>query len=348
MATPGDKPASTFRRGVNVSHFMAQIPSAGRFGDPSRFNGDDLRWITEQGFDHIRLPVDGRVLRPLHGTLQAGPINALRSTIDAAAQARLGVILELHAVFGSDYTGPPVRLFHDEALQKEAALLWMDLTRAFLNFGEHIRFELLNEPIAPDQESLERFYDRVLAAIRSIDSNRFIYLNSRHWVQTDNLVDMRVRPDPRIGCTVHYYSPFIFTHQRTPFTPLGKLSLPPISFPGTVPLLGALPEGAGELDTFSGTDLTTEQIESELTRCAHWKRETGVDLHVGEIGVYCAASDEDTHRWFTTVLTAMEKLDLSWAVWDYNGGFGVRQFPGGNPTRVYRAIKPFLIHPSHE
>ena len=58
----------TFKRGVNISHWMAQhFP--GKYADPYRFSEADAKWIAKHGFDHVRIPVDGRILMSVEGKL---------------------------------------------------------------------------------------------------------------------------------------------------------------------------------------------------------------------------------------------------------------------------------------
>ena len=50
-----------FQRGVNISHWLSQLPGAGQ--DRSKlFTEEDIKRIAGFNYDHIRLPVDEEVL----------------------------------------------------------------------------------------------------------------------------------------------------------------------------------------------------------------------------------------------------------------------------------------------
>lgn len=57
-----------FKKGLNISHWLAQH-FEGKYADPFRFSSQDAKWAAENGFDHIRIPVDGRILLSTEGKL---------------------------------------------------------------------------------------------------------------------------------------------------------------------------------------------------------------------------------------------------------------------------------------
>jgi endoglucanase len=58
----------------------------------------------------------------------------------------------------------------------------------------------------------------------------------------------------------------------------------------------------------------------------------GREIYLGEFGVYKSADPASKRRWIAAVREAAEKRGWSWAVWDYNDSFGVRDAQGqGTP-----------------
>ena len=71
-STTGTAPAKfSFQRGVNVSHWLSQNFDERPYA-ATWFTEEDVAWIAQQGFDHIRIPVDGRLWRNADGSLDAG------------------------------------------------------------------------------------------------------------------------------------------------------------------------------------------------------------------------------------------------------------------------------------
>ena len=161
----------TFRRGLNMSHWMAQLNNTyPTFADSARLNDTHLDHIDSltrgvggpRAFDHIRIPVaydeagilDTAATPPVY-TLKATFVSAFSNLLLQARARGLGVILDLHTLpglaMGEDIAHP---LFAGSttppktaaAYQAEAEAVWRALARHFANEGPWLRFELMNEP----------------------------------------------------------------------------------------------------------------------------------------------------------------------------------------------------------
>lgn len=337
-------PHDTFHRGVNVSHFMAQLQPGGRFGDPARFAMDDASWILKQGFDHIRLPVDGQLLADTEGVIDPRRLALLEAALETCISNGLGCVVELHELHGSiprlHGTGAP--LFENPDLIRAARTLWSGLARHFRAYGPALRFEVLNEPVAATTSQLDAFYDAIIEAIRGVDAGRVVVLGSNRWCGLDTLLAMRIRRDPNLVYTVHYYRPFIFTHQHTEFTAIGRSGVGSLEFPGTVPDLSALARSIPELSSFSRLSMTVETVLKDFEMVSRWARRNDLRLYVGEFGVFWKVPPDCAGNWYRAVLEAMSQNRLPWAVWDYAGGFRIRDTSTGLPTHALDAIQPFL------
>ena len=62
-----------------------------------------------------------------------------------------------------------------------------------------------------------------------------------------------------------------------------------------------------------------------------------IEVYLGEFGVYEAAPRDSARRWIAAVRQAAESRGWSWAVWDYNDSFGVRDH-SGNPTAILQGL----------
>jgi endoglucanase len=335
--------AYTFKRGVNISHWLSQNTDTLTYAAPW-FGEQDVAWIAQQGFDHIRLPVDGRLCLKPDGSLDEAKLQPVDDTVRWARPRGLGVVLDMHFLPGADFNngGSDKRAFEDLALQKKVADFWGRLARRYANEGPWLRFEILNEPVAAENQQLNAFNRRMLAAIRESNPTRIVYLSSNKWSIFSTVADLEVPDDPNIAITVHYYEPIVFTHQRAPWVGF-KDTMPPVPFPGRVPdLTGSIAQGHPlTLHIKTGDMLTVADIEAGFAKVAAWAAEHagGREIYLGEFGVYKAADPDSQRRWIAAVREACESRGWGWAVWDYNDSFGVRDAKG-RPTAILGGLFP--------
>lgn len=344
-ATRGEYTEASFERGINVAHYTAIVLDNHPFGDPLRFAEKDAQWIAEQGFDHIRLSVDGTRIVDQDGRLLPERLAPVNAAISWCRSYGLGIILDMHKFEGADCADQEngADIYGNEELTQKAVQLWKDLTLAYSDVGPRLRFELLNEPIAPTPRESNILHAKLIAAIREIDSDRILIVNTNRWADLDHLDALELpADDPNIIASIHYYRPFAFTHQGASWTELGVYGISGIPFPGRMPdLKGKVPSGHW-LEEIAGQEMGAEQIKTDFAQVAKWAKANQRQVYVGELGAYSAADAESRKAWYTAVLDALEQEGLPWAIWEYNHSFGIRDFNTGRQTLVLESAKPFL------
>lgn len=329
------QPAVTFRRGVSIAHWMAKVyhpdgPGSSWFGDK------DIAWIAQQGFDHIRFPFDPRLLwRPDQTWDEAGLaplVHALHTTRDRG----LGAVLDLHFLPGGVYdkNSQDRVIFTETTARKEAAACWKALAERFRAEGAYLRFELLNEPEAAENEALNTLNDALIAAVRSVDRERVLYITTNHSSIFGTLSDLRVPADPHVAIVLHYDDPLVFTHQRTPWRQCPP-DMPLVEFPGTVPDLRPLFPPGHFAYLASLTQLTASNIGAAFARVESWLKQhaPGREIYLGSFGVYEAAPASSRTRYIRSVRKAAERRGWGWCVWAYNGSMAIRDEQGvGTPV----------------
>ena len=332
----------TFKKGVNISHWLSQ-----NFDTPygaSWFNESDVAWIAQHGFDHVRLAVDIRECLKPDGTLDDAKLKPIHDCIAWAKANGLGLVLDAHFLPGADFNtsgaGGDRRVYTNPALEQKVAALWRDLARRFANEGPNVRFEILNEPVADKNEELNPFMAHMLAAIRESNPTRVVYVTSNKWSQFSTVHDVVLPDDPNIALTIHNYEPLVFTHQRASWVGFTD-KLPAVSFPGTVPEWKPYlrPEFKDHTFPKPGTALTVAEVDQAFKKVADWVAKTrpGLEVYVGEFGVYEAADDASKVRWLQTIVHNCEDRGWGWAVWEYEGSFGVRK-PKDGATAVLTGL----------
>ena len=152
----------------------------------------DIARIAAEGFDHVRLPMNWRVLMSSTGAWLEDGFDCLDRLIDWCRTHGLRVLLDLHGAPGGqtgtnidDSLGRP-ELFMDERNGELTVELWTEIARRYRDEPTVLGYDLLNEPL-PDQwqhrfaEDLVALYRRVTAAVRRVDPHHLIMYEGMHW-----------------------------------------------------------------------------------------------------------------------------------------------------------------------
>ncbi|MFA9370757.1 MAG: glycoside hydrolase family 5 protein [Labilibaculum antarcticum] len=176
----------------------------------------DIKWLSENGVNTIRLPFDYRLLthddflgRDMHG------YKYLDKAIDWCEKYNIYVLLDMHAAPGGQ-TGDNIDnsdgypwLMVDEGMKQQTCDIWQDLAKRYVNNTTVIGYNLLNEPIPHffDNDSLkpylEPLYKRITKAIREVDEHHIVFLGGAVW-ETDFSVFSEPFDD-KLAYTFHKY-----------------------------------------------------------------------------------------------------------------------------------------------
>ncbi|HEY5079958.1 MAG TPA: cellulase family glycosylhydrolase [Opitutaceae bacterium] len=336
-ATAAD-PAYTFKKGVNISHWLSQN-AVGEYAAPW-FGEADVDWISKHGFDHIRLTVDFRECLAADGSLDEARLKPISDTFGWATARGLGVILDAHFLPGADFNsvGGDSRGYTDPAIQDKAANVWRMMAAHFAGAGPNVRFEILNEPVAAENKQLNPFMAHMLSAIRESNPTRIVYVTSNKWSSFHTVGDVVLPDDPNIALTIHFYEPLVFTHQRASWAGF-KDTMPPVAFPGVTPDVTGYTLPSYTQKIKAGEPITVAQIDEKFAKVSSWlaAHAPNIEVYVGEFGVYAPAPDDSKRRWIETVRKDAEARGWGWGVWEYEGGFGVRG-KDGSGTAVLEGL----------
>jgi endoglucanase len=328
---PASRGEPAFQRGVSIAHWMAKVHDAAGPGAPW-FGAGDIAWIAAQGFDHIRYPLDGRLIWRTDGTLDEAALAPLVRAMHATRDAGLGAVLDLHFLPGGrfDRDAQDPAIYSDPRARAEAAACWARLAARFAGEGPYLRFELINEPAAARASDLNTLNAALLGAIRLHDRERVVYITTNRASCFATLAELVVPADPRVAVTLHYDEPLVFTHQRAAWKQCPP-DMPLVEFPGRVPdLRGIFPP-----DHFAHraalTELSAAAVDADFERVAAWLRAhaPGREVYLGGFGVNESAPAASRTRYIRAVRAAAERRGWGWCVWSYNGGMAVRDAAGG-------------------
>jgi len=337
-----DARVCTFKRGISVGHWLAKMHDGVPYGAPW-FGRTDIAWIAQQGFDHIRYPVDGRLWLLADGSLDESKIAPFLQAVTWTRELGLGAVLDMHFLPGGAIHDPNAQdpaIFTDESARANAARFWAKVAERLAGEGAWLRFEIINEPFAPKNSQLNALNRAALAAIRAVDRDRVVYVTSNLSSTFATLADVVVPDDSHVAIVLHYDEPLIFTHQRAPWKHF-PADMPLVPFPGQVPDLSkSLPPGHPSVTT-SLTELTVADIDADFARASAWLRQhaPATEVYLGEFGCYEQAPVTSRRAYIAAVRAAAERAGWGWAVWDYRSSFAVRD-ADGKPTAVLDGLFP--------
>jgi endoglucanase len=280
-------------RGVNLLGWDAV------WQDRARGKVKDIHFklIREAGFQHVRINLhplrDGKP--DANGQLREEFFKTMDWAVDQALSNGLLVILDYHddLAISPDPAGK----------QKEFLESWAAIAEHSKGRPDTVLFEILNEPAAKfTHESWDAYWRAALAVIRKTNPSRTVIIGPDMWNNVGELDSLKLPAEDRnIIATVHYYNPFPFTHQGTPWT-------------GQKDKLGV---------TWMGTAAELQAMEKDFAKVAVWARQNNRPIYIGEFGTYEKADMASRARWTAEVARQFEKQGWSWGCWQFADNFAV-------------------------
>jgi endoglucanase len=278
-------------RGVNIIGWDKLWQDRAR----SSFRDEHFKLIHQAGFSHVRINLhplrDGKP--DAQGKLRKEFFTTLDWAIDQALASKLLVILDFH----DDLAISP-----DPAGKKSEFLAsWTAIAGHCQERPAEVLFEILNEP-APKftHQSWSDYWHEALAIIRKSNLTRTVIIGPDPWNGFKQLDSLHLPEEDRnLIVTFHYYDPFEFTHQGTPWT-------------GQKDKIGV---------SWRGTETDRQAIEQAFEKVQAWARQQNRPIYLGEFGTYEKGDMDCRVCWTAFVARQAEKRGWSWAYWQFAGDF---------------------------
>ncbi|MGC3965954.1 MAG: glycoside hydrolase family 5 protein [Pirellulales bacterium] len=284
-----------FGRGINLGNAL-EAPNEGEWG--VTLEADYFRTIKAAGFSSIRLPVRWSAHAAIAAPYAIDPQFLARVdwAVDQALEQGLDVVLNVHHYEEMDAKPDENR--------ERLVLLWKQVAEHFQNRPAKLAFELLNEP--HDQLTATKWnliLRDALAAVRKTNPSRTVVVGPTAWNSIAELQSLDLPVDDRnLVVTVHYYSPFEFTHQGAPW--LDAASRPPLG------------------REWKGSDAEQDAIVRDLDAAVLWSLKHKRPIYLGEFGVLGLADMPSRARWTKFVSDEAVKRRMGTAYWEFCSGFG--------------------------
>jgi len=261
----------------------------------ARFQEKYFRLIKEAGFNHVRVnlhPFRDKALGP-DQKLRAAWFETLDWTLKHALASHLMVILDFHEF----------QAMGDEPIGNKERMLsvWRQIAEHCKDAFDDVVFEILNEPNKKLTPALwNPLLREALEVIRQSNPHRTVIVGPTSWNSINDLDKLDLpEQDRNLIVTVHYYSPFPFTHQGAAFAGLqNKTGVP-----------------------WNGTEKEQQAILKDFDKAQAWAERHDRPIYLGEFGAYDKADMAARVRWTSFVTRQAEKRAWSWAWWQFDGDF---------------------------
>lgn len=281
-------------RGVNFGNAL-EAPSEGEWG--VTLEARHFQRAKEAGFQTIRLPIrwSNHAATTAPYTIDGDFLNRVEWAVNQALSRDMNVVMNVHhyeemAVNPRDH-------------RERWLAIWRQVADHFRNHSENLVFELLNEPNGPLTAALwNDFLDAAIPVIRETNPTRNLIVGPVSWNNTNALPQLQLPDDDNLIVTVHFYEPFMFTHQGAEWVN------------GADAWLGT---------EWFGTEAEQAFVRNILERARDWGEANNRPIFVGEFGAFSRADLFSRVRWTGFVAREAERLGMSWAYWEFMSGFGI-------------------------
>jgi endoglucanase len=307
-------------RGFNLLEYFQALDTGSR--SSCMISEDECRWISDWGFDFIRIPMDywlwldvdykeSRKITPDDVyKIKESTLDTVDRTIDLGKKYGLHVSLNFHRVPGyciNNAEREPFVLWSDKRAEDAFIYHWDIFAKRYgAVSADDLSFNLVNEAPSPREGYMSRpDYVRIMTRatnkIREYSPDRVIIVDGLNVgnVIIDELIPLGVVQ------SVHAYSPGRISHYRASWVDRDE-RFPAPSWPS--------------IDGDSVWD--RERLEKHYAPWAELARK-GVGVHCGECGCWNRTPHDVFIAWFGDVMDILCGHGIGYSLWEFNGGFGI-------------------------
>jgi endoglucanase len=332
FATAAQCSEPTFKRGATLVEFF-QFPAttgngeAKRYADPAYpharaalalFDFDELH---RMGFDHMRVPLDAGPLMQGDEAQRRQILQDLVTVVTEIHRHGLEVLVtlfppslqhELPETYLDGLEGPKFRLY--SAMVERVAATLAPLAPA-------VAFEPMNEPQSKCRVRFgtdwTAYQESMVARIRAVAPELPLFLTGACWSNIEGVVllDTDLLRDRRNFVSVHFYYPFLFTHQSATWTTpylAGTIGVPfPASAGSLEETLSLTRERFRGLTLAPGTDRAAAQAKAEQEIARYFREAQGpaqIDQWMNQVADWQHRQNVASDRIVFTEFGAMKQM----------------------------------------
>jgi aryl-phospho-beta-D-glucosidase BglC (GH1 family) len=299
------------------------------------FTPGDFARIRSLGFTFVRVPIDLGFLMDESDDdrLNDERLAVFDHALEQMLAADLAVMVDLHSTSledanASNYSGA----LEDPEFVPVFIEFWRSFAAHLSAYDPEMVFiEPMNEPVFEDDPAAwYPIQAALLAAIRESAPEHTLIATSALWSGLDTFLTIEPLDDPNIVYNFHFYEPFLFTHQGADWTWWLVESLRGVPYPSSPvavqPVIDQYDneEIRQQLSWYGEEGWNIAIIDERIALAAAWADQHGVRVICNEFGTYARyAPPADRVQWIFDTRTTFEKYQIGWAMWEYDGGFGL-------------------------
>lgn len=314
------QPVPNLHKGVSLSNWFWNQTKP--FDAETWITKQDYDWIKNQGYDHVRIPVDMQQLD------QDWLIPKLRQAIQWGVDIDLVVII---SCFGDEYN---TQLIPQERYHQKLGQL-AKIIAAFPK--DKVLFQFANEPDVPDPKTWSRIQSEMILEVRKYLPDRWILTSTPlRWRQIDGWDQIKAfslmtpSADQQVIYTLYFYEPFFFTHQGASWSGNEAKHVKGHRYPSNAltsqTVISSLPKDLPEwLPQTLAEGWEKNRLAEKLKPIIAWRDSFKRPIMISEIGVHRPyAPKESTQNWLKDVQSLLDHHQIPYTLWDYRGNFSIR------------------------
>lgn len=326
----------SIQKGINLSHWLSQV--FGWSPRPQFITQQDILFIKQAGFDHVRLPVDEEQLWHEDFTKNTQAFADMHACIQWCIALDLRVVVDMHILrshhFNNANNEGAMTLWENPKEQDHMMEIWRILSAELKHYSEDmLAYEFMNEPVAPKHHYWNELVARGHSVLRELEPTRTLIFGPNLWQIPKFFESFEIpRGDANIILSFHTYDPLPFTHYKAPWMPLGDYT-GPVVYPGTtVPdefLQDFIDANGNSLIAKIAAEnriFTKESMCDVIAPALEFAKKTGLRLYCNEFGCLPTVTRSQRLQYYTDLIDVLQSHNIAYAAWDYKGDFGIRQW----------------------
>jgi hypothetical protein len=262
-----------------------------------------------------------------------GRLAELDQALPACARYGIKVVVDLHSPPGGRLANNDVAMFSEPLYQDHFVAVWEMMARRYRGNPAIWGYDLINEPtqVEPPPAGVADWLGtqvRAAKAIRAIDPDRPIFIESCQWDSAAGFRDLDPVDVPNVIYQVHMYDPGSFTHQGV-FAPAPEGG---VVYPGVI----------------DGRQVDKEALRQNLQPVRDFQLAYNVHIYVGEFSAIRWAPGDSAYQYLRDCIDLFEEYGWDWSYHAYRewDGWSVEHGPDRNdrqPTATPTDRKRLLL-----
>nr|WP_255670498.1 glycoside hydrolase family 5 protein [Mucilaginibacter sp. UR6-11] len=312
------KRAQSLDNGISIS-WLDQTWARDILND-NAVTATDFELIKRLGFKSVRLPVAFAFFESKNIPADSA-FKRIDKVVGLCRLYRLKLIIDYHygQLNDSNYLTETPKIINS----------WLTVTRRYIHENpDNVLFEIYNEPARINPRVWKDAAYNIVTAIRKVDKKRTLIVGASNFNSIYELSRSEPLADDNIIYTVHFYEPFLFTHQGAAWVG-DQVATTGVTFPynaESFPIINPKAKGTwGETNFYQyRTDGNEQSLADKLSIVKKWAAKYDVPLICGEYGAYNKYADLDSRcRYIKAMRSTLKKLNIPGILWDYNSAFSV-------------------------